>query len=56
MMRSMTISLAASVLALTGCSRGDGDAATVSRTTTIPVKIAANGRVQVFRAELARTK
>jgi uncharacterized membrane protein (UPF0127 family) len=56
MMRSMTLSLAASVLALTGCSRGDGDAATVSRTTTIPVKIAANGRVQVFRAELARTK
>ena len=56
MMRSMTISLAASVLALTGCSRGDGDAATVSRTMTIPVKIAANGRVQVFRAELARTK
>ena len=55
-MRSVLVSWAAGALALTGCSRGDSDAATVSRTTTIPVKIAANGRVQVFRAELARTK
>ncbi len=54
MKRLALISLCA--LSIAGCSRGDGDAATVSRATTIPVKIAANGRTQVFRAELARTK